>query len=53
MVYHILKDGSKPTDIIGHVVKLQDAEPLYQFIHKINSKNSKVEKTYKRGTRCG
>lgn len=39
-VYHILKDGSRPTDITGHIVRLEDANPLYQLIHSINQKVS-------------
>lgn len=31
-VYHILKDGSRPEDISGHVVKIEDAEPLYRML---------------------
>ena len=43
-VYHILKDGSRPTDITGHIVRLEDANPLYQFIHSINRKNPRPRK---------
>ena len=42
-VFHILKDGSRPTDITGHVVRLDDVSPLYQLLHSINRK-SQVEK---------
>ena len=49
MVYHILKDGSRPTDITGRVVKFKDSEPLYQLIHSINRKKSKVHN--KRGNK--
>lgn len=48
MVYHILKDGSRPTDITGHVVRLKDAKSLYQFIHKINREKTKVERAEKK-----
>lgn len=44
-VYHILKDGSRPTDITGHVVKFEDAEPLYRYIHSINLRGSVTGKT--------
>jgi hypothetical protein len=44
VVYHVLKDGRRPTDITGHVVRLKDAEPLYQLIHKINHKKIKQKK---------
>lgn len=43
-VFHILKDGSKPTDITGHIVRLEDAAPLYQFLHSINRTRSQVKK---------
>lgn len=46
-VYHILKDGSRPTDITGHIVRLEDANPLYQFLHSINRKKSQVKKKNK------
>lgn len=36
MVIHILKDGSRVTDITGHVVNVQDAAPVYNLIKKIN-----------------
>lgn len=35
-VFHVLKDGSTPETIKGHVVKLEDADTLYQYIHSIN-----------------
>lgn len=35
MVYHILKNGNRPKDITGHIVKIEDAESLYKLIHKI------------------
>lgn len=37
-IIHILKDGSRVTDIRGHIVKQEDASPLYQIIHKINER---------------
>ena len=41
MVYHILKDGSVKEDITGHVVKYEDAETLYRYIHNLNQKSNK------------
>ena len=41
MVYHILKDGSRPKDITGMVVKIKDAEPLYRMIDNINRERVK------------
>ena len=40
-VIHILKDGSVLKDITGHVVKMEDASPLYQLIDSINRERSK------------
>ena len=36
MVIHIMKDGKRLKDITGHIVKMEDAEPLYNLITKIN-----------------
>lgn len=36
-VIHILKDGTQVDSIRGHVVKMEDAEPLYRMIHSINN----------------
>ena len=40
-VVHILKDGTILTDITGHVVRAEDAGPLYQLIDRINQKGPK------------
>ena len=40
MVYHIMKDGSKPTDITGKVVKLSDARPLYNMMIQLSAKKT-------------
>ena len=37
-VFHILKDGSRPADITGHVVRVEDANSLYYLLHSINQK---------------
>lgn len=47
MVYHILKDGSRPKDITGHVVKMEYAGQLYEFMK--NYKKSKNTNTYDKG----
>lgn len=39
-VIHILKDGSRVDDIKGHVIRLEDAELLYRFIHNVNQKKT-------------
>ena len=41
-VFHILKDGSRPADITGHIVRLEDASPLYKFIHSITRTKSQA-----------
>lgn len=40
-VIHILKDGTILEDITGHVVRIEDAGPLYDLIDKINREGSK------------
>ena len=35
-VYHVLKDGSRPKDITGHVVRLEDDGPLRRVIENIS-----------------
>ena len=40
-VVHILKDGSIVKDITGHVVRMEDAGPLYDLIDRINREGSK------------
>lgn len=35
-VIHIMKDGSVLQDITGHVVRVDDAIPLYRMIDHIN-----------------
>ena len=43
-VIHILKDGSIVKDITGHVVRMEDAGPLYQLIDSINREGSKKKR---------
>lgn len=35
-VIHILKDGTRLEDITGHIVKISDAEPVYNLMTQIN-----------------
>ena len=42
-VVHILKDGSVIKDITGHVVRMEDAGPLYDLIDEINRNGFKTE----------
>ena len=46
-VFHILKDGSRPIDITGHVVRLEDAQPLYRLLDSFTGK-AKNSNTYDR-----
>ena len=41
-VIHILKDGTQVDSIRGHVVKMEDAEPLYRMIHSINNGTARL-----------
>lgn len=50
-VVHILKDGSIVKDITGHVVRVEDAGPLYQLIDDINRRGSKREKVHSEKSR--
>lgn len=50
-VIHILKDGSIVKDITGHVVRMEDAGPLYQLIDDINRRGSKREKVHSEKSR--
>ena len=40
MVIHILKDGTCPADISGHIVKGQEAEAVYSLMNKISEEQS-------------
>lgn len=44
MVIHILKDGTVLKDITGHVVRMEDAGPLYHLIDSINRGEKKIHK---------
>jgi hypothetical protein len=41
MIYHILKDGTTVDDITGHVVKLEDAAPLYRYLRNLTYERNK------------
>ena len=38
-VIHVLADGTRTTDITGHVVKVDSARTVYQLIARINQQN--------------
>lgn len=38
MVYHILANGTMTHDIRGRIVKIQEAEPLYNLMRTIKVK---------------
>lgn len=44
MVYHILKDGTITNDITGHVVKMKDAEVMYQLMRETKVKKDRRSK---------
>ena len=52
-VIHILKDGSAVEDIVGHVVRIEDAGALYNLIHAINSKSGTMKTREKSGRKVG
>lgn len=39
-VIHILKDGSRPKDITGHVVKVSEATTFYDIMKNLNRRLS-------------
>ena len=43
MVYHVMADGTRKTDITGHVVKIKDAEEVYRLINDIENRSRKKE----------
>lgn len=49
MVYHILADGTVTDDISGHIVKMSDAEALYNLMRETKVHNEKREKE---GLKC-
>lgn len=40
MVYHVLKDGSRPTSIRGHIVKMTDAKNTYEILSRIKRRKN-------------
>lgn len=50
-VYHVLRDGSTPKDINGHIVKVADADPLYRYILSVNQGSGSGKNTYKNDSR--
>ena len=51
-VFHILKDGSRPTDITGHIVRLEDAESLYRLLSTLHIKKNEVLHNGKKKRNC-
>lgn len=39
-VFHVFKDGTKTTDIKGHVIKRSDLPMLYQIVNKIERRDN-------------
>ena len=44
MVIHYLKDGTRVEDITGHVVRVQEAEVVYNLMDQINREVSSNER---------
>lgn len=45
-VYHVLKDGSRPKDITGHVVRLEDHSLLCRIVENISQRLNTYEKDH-------
>lgn len=41
MVYHVLKDGSTPSDITGKVIKVKDEPSLYEMLKRLSYETKK------------
>lgn len=44
MVYHVLANGTIKKDITGHVVKVKDAEAIYELLNTIKRKPKRRDK---------
>lgn len=44
-VVHVLRDGTVLDSIKGHVVKFEDAEPLYRMIDNMNRERARKHET--------
>lgn len=44
-VVHVLRDGTVLDSIKGHVVKFEDAEPLYRMIGQMNRERTHPHET--------
>lgn len=44
MVKHILKDGTRPADIKGHVIKKEDCPAVYVLLAELNRKRGSRDK---------
>lgn len=47
MIRHVLKDGTRPDTLAGHIVRISDAKTVYQVMESI--RRSENEKADKRG----
>jgi hypothetical protein len=50
MVYHVLADGSRTTDITGYVVKKEYAGSVYELMARISKKGQKRRKSEKKNS---
>ena len=46
MVIHVLKDGTRLDDIAGHVVRIADAEVVYNLMIELNRRRRENEKDH-------
>lgn len=45
MIYHILADGSKPKDITGHIVRLDNDETICRLLYNVGREKQKKSNT--------
>lgn len=44
MIRHILKDGTELSDISGHMVRGEDADPVYQLLRRSKNESSQSDR---------
>lgn len=53
MVTHILKDGTKLTDLKGHIVRREDAEMVYQMVERLRNEKKEDTQLYNQNNNSG
>lgn len=43
MIYHVLANGTITKDITGHIVKVKDAEAVYNLMSKISGRREEAK----------